>query len=201
MECKIGDKVWVAIHEKRKVTKECPICFGKKMVTLILGNNDSVILPCAYCGRVGYDPPKGIITEYEFVTKAETRIIDKIEKTVDEKGEHVEYRSGHYVLYPDKIYATKEEAEIKSKELCEEAKKEQETRAEYLKKDIKKSFSWNAGYHLRESKKHFSDAKYHMEKAVLCKERIKKENTGAQDNKESGATSLNSPIMPLETAQ
>ncbi len=43
---KVGDTVWVAKCRYEPVQKLCPTCFGKKEVTLILGNGDSVILPC-----------------------------------------------------------------------------------------------------------------------------------------------------------
>jgi len=65
---KIGDVVYFASAGQRQVDIPCPVCFGKREVTLILGNGDSVELPCDYCGK-GYDGPRGYVLEYEYAAK------------------------------------------------------------------------------------------------------------------------------------
>ena len=154
---KIGDTVWYATYQRREISIVCPICFGKLKVTLILGNDDTVIMPCTFCGRNGYEPPSGKIQDYDFVKKAQLMTITEIEQISKIGKEEIKYHSEYCVLDADRDFDTEEAAQIKCEELCREAKKEQETRVIYLKKEAKKSFIWNAGYHLRESKNYYAN--------------------------------------------
>ena len=171
---KIGDKVYFAkcANERKKIT--CPICFGKLSVTLILGDDSEVILPCNYCGK-GFDEPLGFIYEYDYAVDAELVLIDGIEIKKSLAGEEYYYRSGCYGYKQNQLFLTKEEALKKAKTLKTDLDKEQETRNEYLKKDKSKGFSWNAGYHSREAKRLKREIEYHEKNAILCKERSRKE--------------------------
>ena len=174
---KVGDVVWWAMIERYKqVTKPCPICFGNKEVTLILGNKEQVILPCNYC-RSGYDDPSGTIIEHEWHGVPKQITIDGMEVQINSLGEKREYHSGsptsHYILTDDDIFDTEEEALKKCEAIKQKVENEERTRAEYIKKDKVKSFSWNAGYHLREATRLEKDAARHREQAKLCKERAK----------------------------
>jgi len=168
----VGDKVWVAWVERRDVTELCPVCFGKLQVLLTLGNDDTVTLPCDYCGK-GYNAPVGTVTEARYGSGAELKTIETVDVTQTASGETYEYHSGHYILRPERVFDTKEEALLCCESIAQELNKEQETRAEYIKKDVKKSFSWNAGYHLREAKRKEGEAEYHRKKAAICKSRGK----------------------------
>ena len=170
----INDVVWWATYENKEVSKQCIVCYGKKEVTLVLGNGDNVTLPCSYCGT-GYEEPRGYTREYEFVSNVQQIAIDKvsIEKTL--VGDIVEYSYGCYCLRPDMIFDTKEEAEEKIKTLIAARIGDENTKSEHIKKDKYKSFTWNAGYHMREAKKAKEQVEYHEKKAILCKERSKKE--------------------------
>jgi len=166
----LDDVVWLAKCGTQQVVKPCLVCHGKLQVTLVLGNGDEVILPCDYCGR-GYEYPSGIISEYEYVAAPIQVTITGIEIRRDK----TEYSGEGYHLDSDKIFDTKEEALAKCQLIANELEKDQSQRSEYLKHDTKKTFSWNAGYHLRAAKKCRKDAEYHESKAILCKERIKKD--------------------------
>ena len=171
---KVGDKVWVAWAGHRNISEPCPVCFGKCQVTLILGNNESVILPCDYCAK-GYMAPTGTITETRYSAGAELKIIDTVDVTQTATGETYEYHSGHYILRAEMCFNTEAEALACCESIAEELNKEQETRAEHIKANVKKTFSWNAGYHLREAKRKESEAVRHREKAMLCKSRVIRE--------------------------
>jgi len=166
----VGDKVWFAKCQWETVKKTCPICFGKKEVTLVLGNGESILLPCQGCAP-GCEPPTGFISEYEFVVEPELLIITGMEIEIDGEKEKVRYRSGSDYFNDIDIFTTEEEArtiaELKKKWLVDE----QRAKSENIKKNVHKSFSWNASYHMREAKRHRKDALYHDEKAKLCKER------------------------------
>lgn len=136
---KIGDVVWAAFAERRDITETCPVCYGKKSVTLILGNEDSVILPCDYCGK-GFGYPKGTVQEIRYVRGAEQRVITKVDVQIDGSGEKVQYQSEHYVLYPERIFNTEQEALDCCEKIAAAMNEEQKKSATYIKADVKKSF-------------------------------------------------------------
>jgi len=170
---KVGDVVWVASFEHTKKTKPCPVCFGELKITLILGNGDQVVLPCDYCGK-GYDGPKGYVSDYEYIADAKKEVITAVNITQTAAGEKIEYRSKHYILYPDKILDTEKDAIQRSNELAAEYKKERETQARHIKNNTNKTYSWNAGYHMRAVKQAKHDLEYHEKMATICKQRSKK---------------------------
>lgn len=176
MSFKVGDTIWMSTNGNREVEKTCPVCFGKMRVTLILGNDDRVELPCDYCGK-GWDGPKGYVTEYEYVTKAEPFIIGAIETTVTETGATYKYRECRgWSCDTDRLFATEAEALDDSQKRKAAYDVEQQTRAEYIKEKTNKSYSWNAGYHMRTAKRHRSDAEYHESRAMICKARAKEDD-------------------------
>jgi len=172
---KIGDTVWYAKCDHTTVTKPCPVCFGNKEVTLILGNGESVILKCDYCGK-GWESPRGVVDEPGYVIAPECVTIKEIHIIMTETGNKYEYQSGCHAYYSDRLFASKEDAIAKGIELKTDLDTEQTTKSEYLKKDVKKSFAWNAGYHMRAAKEHHQKAAYHERNARLCKEKIKETN-------------------------
>ena len=168
----VGDSVWFAYYDMTTVEKTCPVCFGTKEVTLILGDNEGVVLPCDYCGR-GLDNPRGFITEYEYVARAKTVIITKIQTETDTVGETRKYYlDGHFADIND-LFESEEEALARCNHKIEHQQLEESTRAERLKADHLKSYGWNAGYHLHQAQEHLRKADYHKQKARLCKERAK----------------------------
>jgi hypothetical protein len=170
---KVGDSVWYAKCRWEPIRTLCPTCFGKKKVTLILGNGDQVTLPCEGCGR-GYDPPSGYVHEYDYVVEPESIVICGMNVSIDGNKEKVDYRGGYgYVYYEDDLFLTREEALAKAQEKKAELENEQRTRSEYIKKEKQKSFSWNANYHMREAKRMRQQAEYHDGKAILCKAKSK----------------------------
>ena len=175
MKFKLGDTVYYAKCNYEHIKKTCPICFGKLKVTLILGNDDLVVLPCNYCAP-DYDPPCGFVEEYDYVVAAQMVTIDRVTTEVSGKGEQGTYCfNGCYGADESLLFLTKEEALSKAQEIKAQLDQDQATRAEYIKKDKQKSFSWNALYHIREAKRGRKQAEYHDSMAVLCKARAKGE--------------------------
>ncbi len=169
----VGDSVWWARCGVRELNVTCPVCFGKLQVTLILGDDSQVVLPCDYCGK-GYEGPKGYTIEHEYVSGAERRTISAVNATHDETGVKREYRShDNYILYAEDLFDTEAEAIERCKAKAEKLAEEQRTRAERIKANVNKTFSWNAGYHLREAKRKEREVIYHREKAAVCKARGK----------------------------
>jgi len=168
----VGDKVWYAKCQWEPIRQTCPTCFGKKEVTLILGNGENVLLPCSGCAS-GFNPPIGYIHEHGYVVKPEQIVITGMDIEINGGKESVRYRHGSYCFDDIDIFPTEEEAMIRAEAKKKKLDEEQRTRAEYIKQDVHKSFSWNAYYHMREAKRHRKDALRHDEKAKLCSEQNK----------------------------
>jgi len=172
-ELKVGDMAWIGTFENRESTIPCPICAGKLNVTLILGNGDSVILPCDYCGK-GYGEPRGVIREYERIPRADVVVIDEVKVTKNSNGTKVEYATtNHSVFAEEELFASREKAIAYAHTLADEQMRKESTRAEYIKKDTNKTYSWNAGYHLCKAKQSHEQAEYHTRMAILCKAKAK----------------------------
>lgn len=168
----VGDSVWFARYDMAQVEKLCPVCFGEKNVTLVLGNGDRVSLPCDYCGK-GFDDPRGYIKEYEYISKAEHAIITKIQSETDTIGEERKYYFGGRSADVSDLFDSEEEALVRCAEKVKQQETEENTRAYRVKANHLKSYAWNAGYHLWAAKDHRKRAEYHEQKAILCKERAK----------------------------
>ena len=168
-EFNVGDTIWWATCGTEEVTKPCPICFGKRVVTLILGNDEQVQTHCDFCGK-GFDGPLGYLQEYEWRSAVkEVRITGKQVNEMDGNRD-VEYRYGSYVLLPDNIFTNKEDAEARVLELIAKHEAEENDRMTYRKEHNKKSYSWHVGYHKRRAKEARRELEYHEKKAVSLKE-------------------------------
>jgi len=175
----IGDVVWIARHGRQERHDPCPVCFGKLVVTVILGNGDEVDTPCSYCGA-GFDGPRGWVTEYRIEPATATTVIMGRESR-EQQGHAPEityHGLGCYCYSQAIVFATEGEALAESVKLCEKEIKEQEERACFIKKNKIKSFAWNVGYHLREAKRLRDQIGYHERMAVLCKAKIPAKNSG-----------------------
>lgn len=182
---KKGDVVWWAHCGTMEVTETCPVCFGKYVVHVILGNDEDVTVPCNYCGH-GYEGPKGYIKDYKYIAEPKQVAITaiRIEQNDDElKVEYYTQQSvpiesgvGTYniVLYPEFVFSMEAEALQKCTEVAKEHNDNLFSKPESVKKDNLKSYTWNAGYHMRKAKKCKEEIAYHEKQAQTCKERAKK---------------------------
>lgn len=172
MKFKVGDTVWWAKCRWEQIEVLCPACFGKREVTLILGNGDSVILPCEGCSA-GFNPPSGYISEYDYVSEPEQTTITGIEIKINGDKQEVTYRGSYFSYHEEDLFENRDDALAKSERKRQELEEEQRNKAEHIKHNVRKNFSWNASYHLREAKRMRKQAEYHDSMAVLCKARAK----------------------------
>ena len=168
---KVGDVVFVSKFGRRQVAIECPVCFGKGTVKLILGNGDSVEMPCENCTDGLGTPSKGYVNEWRNDAGAEAVTIDKISTDQTCGEDVVEYFAMHHVYQADAVFATEEEAFADSKRRADEYNQERETKAEFVKGKPDKNYSWNAGYHMRLVKEAEKEIEYHSKMAKICKNR------------------------------
>jgi len=170
----VGDSVWVASFELREEQIPCPVCFGTLRVTLILGNGESLTLPCDYCGKSGYEGPRGYVTEYRREPRCKSATISAREIRENGVETEIHYSSPDSHSYrPADVFETQAEAIADAQRRADEMAKEEETRAYHIKKNVNQTYSWNAGYHLREAKRLKEQIAYHERKAVLCKAKSK----------------------------
>jgi hypothetical protein len=180
---KIGDVAWYASCNKHVYKYiPCPVCYGKSEITVILGNDDRVIVPCSYCEE-GYRGPTGTVGEYQIMTKAEIFRITGMEINMCGDKEVVEYRmangnSSYWVKKENELFDTQEDALKKAEELKAQDEKDENEKSERLKYNNLKSYSWNAGHHLRSAKQAQHDFEYYSKKAVLCKAKTKEVKQG-----------------------
>ena len=148
---KIGDKVWYAQMKNVEKKATCPECFGKRYLTVILGDDSKVTINCAGCSS-GYEEAKGYITYYQWETDVSEEIIQLVEITPTETnyGFRDCYRANKTTIFGNKI-----DAEKRALELAEEHNKKELEKFSRKEKDSH-SWSWHVHYYraeIRQAKK------------------------------------------------
>lgn len=169
----VGDQVWYAVFEHKQVQKTCPVCFGKRKVTLILGNDEQLTLDCDYCGK-GCESAQGYVYEHEHVAAPELKTITRIEVNYSAKGETRSYYAAHYILSQEDVFDNKEEAHERANERAAEYAENEATRGNHRKNLSNKSSSWRAGYWMREAKRCREEAELYEKYFSICKEKSSK---------------------------
>jgi len=170
----INDKVW---HASRNSTLEkvtCPECFRKKYLTVTLGGDSQVTIDCAGCS-VGIDPPRGFVTYYKQDIDVRLITIDRVEINPD----YVEYAfdmvgCGYHLAKDKDLFATKEEAEVRAKELAEEWNKEQLAKI-HRKEKNNHTWSWHVHYYRRQIRDAKQTIEYAEKKLDAAKTHVKEE--------------------------
>jgi hypothetical protein len=169
---KLGDVVWLATTENTKKMVACPDCFGKKYLTVILGDGSQVTIECASCQR-GYEKATGSIETYEMSTNVFQVTIDGVESQIVNGEEKNEYRYGStgcswHPIKNEDIFDTKEEAEARAIVLvAAEAEREQRLFATKIK-DHKK-WAWHVSHYrqqIRKGKRDIEDAEARLRVAI-----------------------------------
>lgn len=165
-----GDKVWHASFKRILKRVVCPECFGKKYLTVILGDDSRVIIDCAGCSA-GYDPPKGYVeyfehsADVELVTICEVRIYNSIEYGFNHQ-ESLDF-TVHRIANDKNMFATKPEAEVRAQKLAEEWNQEQLAKI-HQKKNNDRSWSWHVHYYrkmIRDAEQTIEDARVRLDVA------------------------------------
>ena len=163
----LGQEVWFAQCGTRQVVLVCPVCCGKLKVTVILGDDTRVEVPCDFCSR-GLDGPCGSIADYEYMAEPKLVKITRIDENTSPAERR--YYSYHYSLDDDLIFFSETEARKKCEEVAAEHAQQKAIRLSWSRKsDQCKSYAWKVGYHLREAKKRRKEAEWHDKAAQICK--------------------------------
>lgn len=174
MEFKIGDTAFLACCGSRSVEKPCPICFGKRKVTVILGDETAIETPCDFCG-LGNPFSRGVVTEYESTARVEPVVITSVRATESTEGRCIEYGGlNGYVYHPEDLFSDEAAAMARAEEKQKEYQASADERSDAGQKHCRQKLSWSVGYHRREAARNRKDAEYHEGRAVICQARIRK---------------------------
>jgi len=169
----VGESVFVARYGNHEKKVQCPVCFGKKKVTLILGDDTHVELDCDYCQR-GYEGSLGWVKESVERGEVNEYIITSREEKHTAEGVDYTYYAEHYSFPPSNVFATREEAQVRADELATKHKHNECIRAAANKNNQNKSYSLDAGYFLKKAKESRAEAERYEAKAVICKQKARK---------------------------
>lgn len=168
-ELNIGDKVWWAVCKSEQVKNECIVCFGKREITILLGNGEQVKTECEYC-KNGFENARGFTMDYKRTSDIKEIIITGKEVVENEKGRKIEYRYQNYCLYfNDNIFIVKEDAENRLVEMIKEYEQEEVKRIIERKKSITNHLSWSIGYYKKELKNAQNKVDYYLRKITELK--------------------------------
>jgi hypothetical protein len=156
----IGDKAWFAGRESVEKSVICPDCFGKKYLTVILGDNSQVTIDCVACVQRGFEPPKGYVTYYGYKIDVSQVTINKVEISPNKTEYRFEQDKHCYIVYETDLFDTKEEAEERAKKLCKEYE-EEELEKIHRKHNNNRSWGWNVHYYRRIIRQANKDIEYY----------------------------------------
>lgn len=168
----IGDKLYFVTHDsvERRVT--CPCCFGKKYVTIIVGDGTEHTLDCEEC-RSGYDPPRGYVIRHDSEYTVRNVTIGRVEQHHEKTEYGVDcsecswYRAEEADLFTDPFEAQKEVLVRQQAE--DERIKEQETK----KFDPRKTWGWHVSYYRKMLNNAQRDIETATRKLNAAKEHVK----------------------------
>ena len=160
----LGDTVYV-VQECRcvPVEKTCPVCFGKRCVTIILGNGELENVMCDYCGK-GYEGPRGYVVDYELHSAVRQAIITGASFTNHKWEFALDY--GHTGTGESELYRDEASAEAARAKLMEERKKEEASLLANRLNYSKTKLTWRVGYHRKRLRDLEREAEYHRK--MLC---------------------------------
>ena len=139
----IGQRVFVATASPyHQVEVPCPICFGKRIVKLELGNGEIQPVECDYCGK-GFGGPRGVVKEY---TVSSAVIEGEVTGVTNRYGEwKIDCNHCSYDL--NTIFTSREDAEAQRVLLHAKAEELVKKNYETQFKTNAKQSTWTIGYH------------------------------------------------------
>lgn len=142
----------------------CRICFGKRKVVVILGNDEHVDTECGYCSA-GIDPPSGQSTTWGPHADIVAGPITGIRYDYD----GWKYDVGGYSTPEHELFTTREEATpVMEAKLKEEVERKQIYERDHFINATKKQI-WSAGYHLNRIEDHERQINWHRMRLCMTK--------------------------------
>ena len=176
---KIGDIVWVGNVSTEAKQIPCPVCFAKKVVTLILGDDSHVELDCKFCQRGFGDATGYIPSTYYFVGSAIQKTITGVDTRQDNHETKITYWFGGIGYDKRKIADTKEDAIAKAEVEAIESNLRATIATEERKHHEHKTYSWNAGYYLQRAESSLKDHEAYTKKAKFMQSKARPRKSNA----------------------
>ena len=177
---KIGQPVWVARTTRVANKVLCPVCFGKKVVVLILGDDSQVELECDNCSK-GFMPPTGHVDgDWQWKARVdEAGVITGVRVDTSKDKTEVLYwfnqGGGCTVGHNEEdLGVTYEETLSIALEHAIKRQTEENRKAREEKEKPHKSYSWHVGYHLRKAAQASAEYTRHTEKAKFMETKVRK---------------------------
>lgn len=174
MKFNIGDKIWYAKYERYTTEKvTCPDCCGNKYLTIIMGDETKINIPCQSClhrDEYSYeDYSRGFIEVYVGKPKVEQLIITGI----DCQGDEIEYKMktsscSCYIATEKQIFNNEADAIIKGQGLADEYLIEQKNNIENRKHNDKRTWAWHVYYHRKAIEGAKKNIEYHTKKLGIA---------------------------------
>jgi len=165
---KIGQKVFfVESYTTYNKKIPCPMCFGKRFVTIILGDNSHEKIECGFCSH-GYEFASSYATVWEPHAEIEEAVISGIEK-----NNGWLYKVGFTQKFESELYLSKDDAIIEKDKQLEDVT----IRAKQYFIDnfiqAKKNQVWSTGYHKGKIKKCEKQIEWHKIRLGMIKDKEK----------------------------
>lgn len=165
MKFNIGDKVfWVesSTHYGKQIP--CPLCFGKRFVTIILGDDSQTKIQCGYCEK-GCSGTTGFATVWEPMARVNSGTITGVSLR-----DGIRYEVGSKSLTESDLFAGEQDAESLRLAKFEEekARAEEWFRESFIQ--AKKKQIWSAGYHRNNIKQLERSIEWHKLRLRMIKD-------------------------------
>lgn len=171
MQCfQIGEMVYFVKLGSREYWIPCPDCFGKRALTVIMGDGSEVSIACAGCDAGLFEPPRGVVKRYQATATVAVGPVYEITSKGGKIAYAVGYSSGYW--HPDDIFATAEEAGL-ALEAAVKTQQDQEQANFDRREKPTRTWSWNAHYHRARIRDAEKELAYHKSKLAVAKAKAK----------------------------
>jgi hypothetical protein len=142
----LGDRVFIVRQGQTEKYATCPDCAGKRFLTVIMGDDSQVTIPCTGC-TCAYDSPRGAVRYYEYEAEIESGTIGAV-KILDDTFEYEVPTGcgGYWCKKESEVFATIEEAKEAGKILIAEHNQQEIDNIKKKHKDHR-TWAWSATYH------------------------------------------------------
>lgn len=175
----LGDTVYVVQGCRCvPVEKTCPVCFGKRCVTVILGNGKLENVMCEYCGN-GYEGPRGYVVDHEPQFAVRQAIITGASFTNHKWEFALDY--GRTGTGESELFRDEESAEAARAKLMEEIKKEEACASTNRLNYSKTKLTWRVGYHRKRIRDLEREVEHHRKLLCVAVEKQEKRKAMKED--------------------
>lgn len=138
----IGQQMWLAVGDTENVKVTCPVCAGALGVTVTLGSGEQVGVMCDACG-LGFDGPRGYITEWEHRPRAVPFVIASVKSFRDGKWEVLSTEGWSYF---HKLHQTEAEALAAAQQQAAQQHENNMLSRQRQKSSVRR-LTWSVRYH------------------------------------------------------